>query len=63
MDNEYYEATLGLWIWQPQWNGQILLKHKLPKLIQKEMKYMNSSISVKEIEFVIKNIYAQKINK
>ena len=36
-------------------------RHKLPKFIQEEIDYLNISMSIKEVEFMFKNLPTKKI--
>lgn len=42
---------------------EFLEKHNLLKLIQGEIEILNSSVSVKDTEFIIKNIFRMKHSK
>ena len=49
-------TTINTQIWQLRWNGPIPPKHELLQLTQCELDNLNSSATIKEIVFVIKNL-------
>ena len=65
---EHVNLTAVPWDWPKNFYNidgmsKFLERYKLPKLIQQQRSYLNSSISFKEIEFVVKNIPMNNSNK
>lgn len=58
--NGYKEKKISLKIQQCRWNWPSPSKTQQPKLIQEETEHQHSPVSVKELDFLVKNLLIKK---